>query len=111
MEKACRADQSNATDLADYLVKKGVPFRETHEISGKAVRLALARKIGLEDLALADLKALHPKFENDVFAQLEPRAVMSRRNSRGGTGVEAVRQQILYAEEQWKTVGVWKNQK
>lgn len=97
MAEACVADQSNATDLADYLVRKGVPFRQTHEIAGKAVRLALAKGIGLEALPLAELKALHPQFEADVFPLLEPAAVMGARNSRGGTGTEAVKQQLALA--------------
>jgi len=105
MARGCRGDQSNATDLADYLVKKGVPFRDTHEVAGKAVRLALSREVGLEDLSIAELRSLHPLFDGDVFAQLQPLTIMSTRNSRGGTGVEAVRQQIDFArkllEEQW----------
>jgi argininosuccinate lyase len=98
MSNACRGDQSNATDLADYLVRKGVPFRQTHEIAGKAVRLALEKGVGLEQLSLPELKCLNPLFENDVFATLEPHAVMAARNSRGGTGVEAVREQLTLAK-------------
>lgn len=97
MAKACVGDQSNATDLADYLVRKGMPFRQTHEVAGKAVRLALEKEIGVEALPLSDLKKLSPLFENDVFPLLEPRVVMSTRNSRGGTGVEAVGQQLALA--------------
>lgn len=98
MAAASRGDQSNATDLADYLVKKGVPFRETHEIAGKAVRLALSLGIGIEALPLTELKKLHPLFEKDVFASLDPFTVMSTRNSRGGTGIEAVAQQLALAK-------------
>lgn len=97
MARACAGDQSNATDLADYLVRKGVPFRETHEVAGRAVRLALARGIGVEKLELAELKKLHPLFESDVFPTLDPVAVMSARNSRGGTGTEAVQKQLALA--------------
>jgi len=108
MRAACKGDQSNATDLADYLVRKGVPFRETHEVAGKAVRMALEKKIGIESLSLSDLKALNSKFEQDVFALLDPKVVMSTRNSRGGTGVEAVKQQLVYAKatmekSKWKS--------
>jgi argininosuccinate lyase len=99
MEEACTGDHSNATDLADYLVRKGVPFRETHEVAGKAVRLALQKHCALESLALEELKTLHPAFEADVFPQLEPRAVMEKRNSRGGTGKQAVRAQIALARK------------
>lgn len=98
MADACEGDQSNATDLADYLVRKGVPFRQTHEIAGKAVRLALSRGVGVEHLALGDLQALHPLFAEDVYALLEPRHVMSTRNSRGGTGTQAVIQQLALAK-------------
>jgi argininosuccinate lyase len=102
MAAACAGDQSNATDLADYLVRRGVPFRETHEIAGKAVRLALAKGVGIERLPLSELKSLNPLFEADVFPLLEPLAVMRARNSRGGTGVDAVRKQLQFAREaQW----------
>jgi argininosuccinate lyase len=97
MAAACKGDQSNATDLADYLVRKGVPFRETHEVAGKAVRVALEKGVGIEVLPLADLQKLNPKFEMDVFALLDPKVVMSTRNSRGGTGVKAVQEQLGYA--------------
>lgn len=97
MAAACKGDQSNATDLADYLVKKGVPFRATHEVAGKAVRIALEKKVGVEDLSLEELKKLHPLFEKDVFPMLAPQYVMQARNSRGGTGVEAVKKQLELA--------------
>lgn len=113
MAAACKGDQSNATDLADYLVRKGVPFRETHEVAGKAVRMALEKKIGIESLSLSELKTLNPKFEQDVFALLDPKVVMSTRNSRGGTGVEAVKQQLVYAkaamEKSEKEMNTWKS--
>lgn len=99
MREKIEGDQSNATDLADYLVKKGVPFRETHEISGKAVRLALQKGIGVEKLSLAELKSLHPSFEQDVYSTLDPLQVMRARNSHGGTGTKAVAQQLAAAEQ------------
>ncbi len=99
MREKIEGDQSNATDLADYLVKKGVPFRETHEISGKAVRLALQKGIGVEKLSLAELKSLHPSFEQDVYSTLDPLQVMRARNSHGGTGTKAVAQQLVAAEQ------------
>jgi argininosuccinate lyase len=98
MERACYADYSNTTDLADYLVRKGIPFRQTHEIAGRAVRLAIEKKVALEELTLSELKSLHPDFEEDVFASIQTRAVMQARNSRGGTGTRAVAEQIQRAE-------------
>lgn len=103
MERACEGDMSNATDLADYLVKKGVPFRETHEVAGKAVRLALQKKIPLEKLTLEELKSIHSQFESDVFASIDNRAVMERRNSRGGTGIKAVEAQLKLAQNTLET--------
>ncbi len=108
MAEACVGDQSNATDLADYLVRKGMPFRQTHEVAGKAVRLALEKGIGVESLPLSDLKSLSPLFENDVFPLLDPKVVMSTRNSRGGTGTEAVAQQILLARAVMEKNLEWK---
>jgi argininosuccinate lyase len=99
MASACEGDQSNATDLADYLVRKGVPFRETHEVAGRAVRAALGQGIGVESLTLAELQALHPLFGSDVFALLSPLAVMSARNSRGGTGTVAVMEQLGFVRK------------
>jgi len=108
MQAACVGDQSNATDLADYLVRKGVPFRQTHEVAGLAVRAALEKGVGLEELSLAELKKLHSAFEADVFPHLDPMQVMAARNSRGGTGTRAVAEQWERAKAKWKE-GEWKN--
>ena len=78
MAAAIEGDFSNATDLADYLVRKGIAFRQAHEVVGRAVRLAIERGIALEQLGVADLKALHPSFESDVLAALQPSAVVRR---------------------------------
>ncbi len=86
-----------ATDLADYLVGKGIPFRETHALAGKAVRLALDNGLGLDTLSLEQYKNLHPAFENDVYLALEPLESVKRRNSLGGTAPEAVQIQIQQA--------------
>jgi len=107
MAKACKGDQSNATDLADYLVRKGVPFRVTHEVAGKAVRAALEKGVGLEELPLSELQSLNSLFEKDVFALLAPEVVMSTRNSRGGTGVEAVKQQLSLAKAAMEKSRAW----
>lgn len=57
-----------ATDLSEYLVRKGVPFRQTHHVAGQAVQLAEERGCALTALTIADLKTLHPLFEDDVMA-------------------------------------------
>jgi argininosuccinate lyase len=97
MMKTVHGDQSNATDLADALVRKGVTFRDAHEISGKAVRHCLSRGIGLEDLSLEELKAFDTRIDESVVAALKPLAVLSARKTRGGTGPDAVREQIALA--------------
>lgn len=73
-----------ATDLADYLVRKGVPFRETHHVSGRAVALAEARKCQLNGLSVQDYKGLHEKFGDDVVEVFDFEASVERRSSIGG---------------------------
>ena len=83
-----------ATDLADYLVAKGVPFRETHALAGKAVRQAASQGLGLESLSLPELQQIHPAFAADVFAVFDPLVSVSQRRATGGTAPEAVRVQL-----------------
>ncbi|MDA8156113.1 MAG: argininosuccinate lyase [Actinomycetota bacterium] len=90
---------STATDMAEYLVKKGVPFRQAHGITGKAVLLALQSGKELEELPLADLKALSPAFEKDVFAVLGPEASVRAKKSLGGTAPELVRKSLGATEK------------
>jgi argininosuccinate lyase len=83
-----------ATDLADYLVSKGIPFRETHSIAGKAVRLAGEKKVGLETLSLEAYQALCPAFEADVYQVFDPLKSIEKRNAIGGTSLQSVKKQI-----------------
>jgi argininosuccinate lyase len=83
-----------ATDLADYLVGKGLPFRETHAIAGKAVRLAGEKKLGLEEIPLEAYQALCPAFEADMYQVFDPLESVKRRNAIGGTSPESVKNQI-----------------
>jgi len=82
-----------ATDLADYLVGKGIPFRETHAIAGKAVRLASEKKIGLDEMSLEAYQALGP-FEADVYEVFDPLKSVEKRNAIGGTSLQSVKKQI-----------------
>jgi argininosuccinate lyase len=91
-----------ATDLADYLVGKGIPFRETHALAGKAVRLALEKEMGLDGLSLEDYKSLHPAFEADVYQALDPLESVKRRAALGGTAPAAVQIQIQQAKNTLK---------
>ncbi|KAF8797926.1 argininosuccinate lyase [Phlegmacium glaucopus] len=83
-----------ATDLADYLVRKGIPFRETHHVSGRAVALAESRCCQLNDLTLQDFKSLHEEFSEDVFDVFNFEASVERRQAIGGTSLKMVERQI-----------------
>ncbi|PSR94081.1 hypothetical protein PHLCEN_2v4509 [Hermanssonia centrifuga] len=83
-----------ATDLADYLVRKGIPFRETHHISGRAVALAESRKCQLNDLTLEDYRSLNEKFADDIHSVFDFEASVERRESIGGTSRKMVDRQI-----------------
>ncbi|TDQ39110.1 argininosuccinate lyase [Aureibacillus halotolerans] len=98
MEKQVQNDFSNATELADYLASKGVPFREAHEIVGKLVLLCIQRGIFLKDLSLAEYKQTNDAFEEDIYHYLDPYTVVERRKSAGGTGFSAVRKAIDLAK-------------
>jgi argininosuccinate lyase len=89
-----------ATDLAEYLVRKGVPFRETHHVAGAAVRLAEDTRKPLSALTLEDLLTLHPKFEADVADVWDFEASVERKNVTGATARSAVDKQIAEVK-QW----------
>jgi argininosuccinate lyase len=91
---AVHQDFSNATELADYLATKGMPFREAHEVTGKLVFLCIQRGIYLLDLPLEELIEASDLIEEDIYDVLSPMAAVKRRNSFGGTGFDQVRIQI-----------------
>lgn len=99
MRQAARGDFSNATDLADYLVRKGMPFRQAHEVVGRAVQYCLKQGIALEDLSVEQLRAFSNLFDADAVQILQPEAVMQARRSDGGTSPQAVQQQIALARK------------
>lgn len=83
-----------ATDLADYLVRKGVPFRETHHVAGAAVRLAESTGRPLSSLTLAEVKSLHPSFGDDVGSVWSFEHSVESRDAEGGTSRRAVLEQV-----------------
>jgi argininosuccinate lyase len=95
---AVAEDFSNATDVADYLAAKGVPFREAYNLVGKAVKTSLAVGKLLKDLTLAEWQQLHPAFEADIYDAIAPKQVVAARNSYGGTGFQQVSQAITRAK-------------
>jgi argininosuccinate lyase len=100
-EERCRAaaqqGYANATELADYLVAKGIPFRTAHDISGQAVVMAISKGKALEELSISELQTINDKIENDVYPMLELESVLNKRNVLGGTNKELVTK-ALYIE-------------
>jgi argininosuccinate lyase len=94
MERAARRGYATATDLADYLTRKGLPFRDAHETVAHAVRSAIDQGVDLSELPLAELQGFHPRIEADVFEVLSLRGSLQARNIRGGTAPQQVRTQI-----------------
>jgi len=86
-----------ATDLADYLVARGVPFREAHHLTGALVRECLERGIGLDAVSLADLRRLNPAVNDDVADALDARSSLARKALAGGSAPERVREQLARA--------------
>ncbi|MBN1976608.1 MAG: argininosuccinate lyase [Anaerolineae bacterium] len=87
-----------ATDLTDYLVRKGVPFRESHSLVGQAVRQAEELGVSLKELGLTNYQAIHPAFTEDVYKALDFRRSVEARDTEGGTAPKAVRAQIERAK-------------
>jgi argininosuccinate lyase len=94
MRRAAEDGYITATDLADYLVRRGLPFRQAHEVSGRAVLLALGRGIGLKDLPLEDYQQLSPLIRKDVYRALSVESSVGRRTSFGGTAPQNVAKRI-----------------
>lgn len=99
MREAARLGHTTATDLADYLVRRAVPFRDAHEVVGRAVRTAVETGRDLSDLTLDELRAFSPVIEGDVFEVLTLEGSVAARNHPGGTAPEQVRAAIARARE------------
>ena len=91
-------DFSNATDLADYLVVKKVPFWEAYQIVGDIVKYCVTKKILFKDLNLQEFQGFHSAFKEDIFENLNPMNVVMSRNSVGGTGFDQVKVEL----NKWK---------
>ena len=97
MAAALRQGYATATDLADYLVKKGLPFRDAHEVVARAVRTCEERDCDLADLTLDELRAFSPLVGGDAFAVLTVAGSLAARNHLGGTAPGQVRAAIARA--------------
>ncbi len=104
MHQAAQSGFATATDLADYLVKRGVAFRDAHEIVGKTVAFAIEKNCALDELSLADLQAQSDVIEQDVFAVLTVEGSVSARNHFGGTAPEQVKQAVENAKTYVKSL-------
>ena len=94
MEDAAKRGYATATDLADYLVKKGLPFRDAHETVAHAVKVAISHNVDLSELPLAVLQQFNPSIDKDVYEVLSLRGSLNARSTLGGTAPEQVRAQI-----------------
>ena len=91
MERSAAGGFTNATDAADYLVGKGVPFRDAHGIVGQLVLYCIDKNIALDDMTLEEYKAISPVFENDIYDAIAISTCVNRRNTIGAPGPEAMK--------------------
>ncbi|ETA73499.1 argininosuccinate lyase [Ligilactobacillus equi DPC 6820] len=99
MAQATQRDFSNATELADYLANKGMPFRQAHEIVGELVLSGLQTDTMLQEIPLEKYQEISPLIEADVYQALESKVAVERRNSLGGTGFAQIKAEIIRAQE------------
>jgi len=99
METSTKGDFSTATELADYLVKKGLSFREAHKLIGKIILYCLENKKSLEDLAISELKSFHKDFKEEIIEILKPHSAIEAKDSYGGTSLKRVKESIQKAKK------------
>ncbi len=99
MAEAARSGYSTATDLADYLVRKQIPFRQAHEIVGKIVAFAVQKNSALDELALDELQRFDPNIDQDVYLAISLEGSVNARNHTGGTAPQQVRLQVENARK------------
>ena len=102
MYRAAQGGFINATDMADYLVRQGLPFRSAYKISGQVVAYCIENGKVLDELALHELKKFSELFDGDVFEAISLETCVSKRISKGGTSLESVEAQLAYVKEQLK---------
>ena len=99
MRRAVAEDFSNATDLADYLVKKGMPFRQADAVSGKAVHYCIEQGKWLADMSMEEFQKLSDLFAEDIYEAISPETCVKNRNSYGGTSYQQVEMQLQLADK------------
>jgi argininosuccinate lyase len=104
MEESCKHGFTNATDAADYLVKKGVPFREAHGIVGQLVLFCIDKGIALDDMSLEDYKKISPVFEDDIYDAISIKTCVNKRLTLGAPGPDVMKQVIELNENYLNTI-------
>ncbi|MDW7973287.1 MAG: argininosuccinate lyase, partial [Thermodesulfovibrio sp.] len=94
MREACQSGYITATDLAEYLVKKGIPFRQAHEITGKIVLYCIQKEKALSELNIKEFKKFSKKIEKDVYTILTPEGSIDAKVSYGSTSKKSIKEQI-----------------
>lgn len=94
MEHAAKYGYMNATDAADYLVSKGIPFRDCHEIIGKIVLYCIGKGIAIEEMTMEEFKSFSDKFEDDIYDKIAVRSCIKAKRSKGSTSFESVARQL-----------------
>lgn len=107
MREAVNTDFSNATDIADFLVGKGLPFRQAHEVIGKTVLYCIQEGKYLLDLALDEFRTFSPLFDETIYTVLQPETVVNARNVYGGTATAQVTAAIARAEDALAEARLW----
>ena len=99
MEKAAKYGYMNATDAADYLVSKGLPFRDCHEIIGRMVLYCINKGIALDELTMEEFKSFSDKFDDDIYDKIAVRSCIKAKRSKGSTSFESVEAQLADIDE------------
>jgi len=107
MSQSLVRDFSTATDLADYLVQKGLPFREAHRVVGQLVLHLSEQGKGLEDATLDDLRLFNEKFDTDALEILQPEKSVERRKELAGTAKRSVQRQLRQAKSELERTKKW----
>ena len=100
MESAAKYGYMNATDAADYLVSKGIPFRDCHEIIGKIVLHCINKGIAIEEMTMDEFKSFSPAFEEDIYEKIDIRNCIKAKKSKGSTSFSSVKKQLEDIEKQ-----------
>ena len=106
MQDSARHGFTNATDAADYLVKKGVPFRDAHGIVGQLVLHCIDKQIALDDMSLEEYKAISPVFENDIYDAISLKTCVEKRLTLGAPGPEVMKKVIAISEDYLKNFSI-----